>query len=437
LKARTAKSRFTRSAIALAVAAVLQSAPVIAQVVGGTITNPETGSPETITEVLQDPAYSVRTLEGNIIWVGPTTVGDTFTLTYRAAVPAQNGAPAIPERLAGTYRITARTLNAGNRVVGVSYRPDIASPPPAVTFDVVTYVGDAGQPGAQGDDEGAVDPPPVGNGSDEHQWLDRQHGRYGDNGSDGWGVEICIISCWTIGDDADSGGPGSQGPTLSYSINTAPISMESDNQHAVWVSSRGGDGGQGGDAYGIMSAARGGTAGRGGTVDITVNTDVTTTGHDSYGIFAQSRAGAAGDGGSGYFISSPGSGGAPAEGGLASRLVPAERRPKVASPPQLTTLTSKPGARDRSASMCRASVAAAATAATAMDSSACPAAAAKAAMAAPPRPTITAPSRRTAKMRTASSRRASVAAVAMPARRAALRDSRAMARAAAMAAAFR
>ncbi|MEO8017344.1 MAG: hypothetical protein ABI769_05995, partial [Pseudomonadota bacterium] len=318
MKARTSKSRFTRSAIALAVAAVLQSAPAIAQVVGGTITNPETGDPETITEVLQDPAYSVRTLEGNIIWVGPTTVGDTFTLTYRAAVPAQNGAPAIPERLAGTYRVSAQTLNAANRVIGVSYQPDIASPPAAVSFDVVTYIGDAGQPGEQGDDEGTVDPPPIGNGSDENQWLDRQHGRYGDNGSDGWGVDICIISCWTIGDDADSGGPGSQGPTLSYSINTAPISMESDNQHGVWVSSRGGDGGQGGDAYGIMSAARGGTAGRGGTVNIIVNTDVTTTGHDSYGIFAQSRAGAAGDGGSGYGISSPGSGGAPAEGGIAA-----------------------------------------------------------------------------------------------------------------------
>ena len=321
---RKTKGNFSLSAIALAVAGALHSAPALAQFVeGGPITNPLDGATETIQAFLDDPVFSVRTLEGNVIWIGPTTVNAQFSVTYRPPEYAADGVTIlIPERRAATYRITAAPVAASGRIESITYQEVMAGPspppaPPPVTTATAYHVG-TGTTGTTGIGPGSVTPPPAS--GVPNQWVDRQHGRYGDNGSDGWGVEICIISCWMIGDDADSGDPGSAGPTLDYAVNRGLIDMPAGvtGQHGVWVSSRGGDGGKGGNAYGIMDAAGGGAAGRGGTVNIIVNNDVITRGNTSYGVFVQSRAGAAGDGGSGYILAGSGSGGIAAEGGDAT-----------------------------------------------------------------------------------------------------------------------
>ena len=320
----TRKSRhtFALSTLALAISAALRSTPAAAQIPpqpteGQEVENPLTGDMETVTAILSDPAYSVRTLEGNIIWTGPITVGHEFTLEYRAGRPAQNGAPAIPERPGGTYRVTDVT-EVNGRITEVFYELDVDDPPPEASFETLAFVGNQIIDGGDGDGERPVPAPPAGNGTNENQWLDRTYGANGYNGDHGWGVEICIFDCWTIGEGAEMGGPGHPGQTRAYAVNGPDASIESDNQHGVWISARGGDGGAGGNAYGILPAARGGTAGPGGTVDVTNNRNVVTTGTDSYGVFAQSRAGIGGGGGSGYGISEAGTGGAAAQGGQAT-----------------------------------------------------------------------------------------------------------------------
>ena len=67
-----------------------------------------------------------------------------------------------------------------------------------------------------------------------------------------------------------------------------------------------------------MPAANGGIAGEGGDVDVTNRVDVTTSGTESHGMFVQSRAGFGGTGGNGYILSDAGSGGPAAQGGTAS-----------------------------------------------------------------------------------------------------------------------
>ena len=76
--------------------------------------------------------------------------------------------------------------------------------PPAGTFPP-GYFGASGQPARD---------VPTGdlnlNGNQNRQ-APRKEGAWGDNGDDGWGVEICIFSCWTLGDPADNGETGEAG----------------------------------------------------------------------------------------------------------------------------------------------------------------------------------------------------------------------------------
>lgn len=122
-----------------------------------------------------------------------------------------------------------------------------------------------------------------------------------------------MLGCATIGKSLSSGGNGANGPTVNEVVDGAwgDIQTVSAGLPGIVVSSVGGNGGQGGDGYGVnILGASGGRAGQGGSVTLDASVTVTTTGDESHGIFAQSRSGRGGDGGSGY-IASGGGGGTP------------------------------------------------------------------------------------------------------------------------------
>ena len=112
-----------------------------------------------------------------------------------------------------------------------------------------------------------------------------------------------------------SGGDGQNGPeqtvTLSSDVKaTSNIGWE--------VGSVGGDGGKGGNSYASFFDGRdGGDGGAGGTVNATqaASSTIVTEGDDHYGIFAYSRSGKAGDGGSGFAAPGGGTGGHSSDGG--------------------------------------------------------------------------------------------------------------------------
>jgi hypothetical protein len=351
------KPNFTLSAIALAVATLLRAAPAWSQATEPDnvfgfkkdmkITNPTTGAEETIVQLVFNPYGLVLTDAGHYVWAGPRNEDDTFTIPGTPEIephdavpatpdhpesPAEPGRPAQPER---TYIIDEVLLSDAD--------PDNPPPPVQVGIRVRCQTNCDGQP-ATTDMSYVIEPPPgsfppgffgasgqnardiptdlgelAGN---QNRLAPRKEGKWGDNGDDGWGVEICIISCWTIGESADDGEPGEAGADNTVDVTTnnngpndGAIISVTDEGPGIWATSRGGNGGEGGDAWGALPAGAGGAAGAGGNVTVTSNVNITTTGERSYGIWAQSQAGFGGDGGNGYIFSSSGNGGPAAEAG--------------------------------------------------------------------------------------------------------------------------
>ncbi|MBO9706815.1 MAG: autotransporter outer membrane beta-barrel domain-containing protein [Caulobacter sp.] len=276
---------------------------LVSATVGGTVINPNTGAAETVVEVLSNGA-AARTSAGNIIML-TQTVGDTF-------VNSVDGK---------TYKVTAVTLNADNRVTQLTVQENIASPPPAFTVavltDKATDINNAGQPDPLGPGgAGGNFTFPTASG-DINNVADARKGGDGAKGSDGGGVSICLpfVGCFTIGKDASNGGDGSAGPSFTRTITGPNIETQSNNLPGVVVSSVGGNGGKGGNAYIAVDGADGGKGGDGGDVTVVTSVQITTDGDKSHGVLVQSRAGKGGDGGDAYGVVSGGDGGAPGKGG--------------------------------------------------------------------------------------------------------------------------
>ena len=298
--AHLARGALTAGCIGLAVLMLSIGGALAANpyAIGDKVTNPLTGVEETVQELAGD--NMVVTDLGNAIYVGPTGIGDQIE---------------DPENPGSLVTITAVHTNETTNLVDSVTVADKASPPNVDEIPLV-YSPDLTVPddGTPGDEGGSVDVPvPTGN---TNVFVDKRIGARGADGHDGGGIRICIIWCFTIGVNASAGSPGGAGPTLNDTVNGADITTISPAMPGVWVSSLGGGGGTGGDAYGInIPAGQGGKAGVGGNVTVTSNVDITTGGDQAYGIFAQSRAGAGGSGGSGYILSSGAGGGPAAQGG--------------------------------------------------------------------------------------------------------------------------
>ncbi|PLR22948.1 hypothetical protein SGCZBJ_16465 [Caulobacter zeae] len=270
--------------------------------VGDMIVNPVSGSSEKVVEKLTTVA--VRTEAGNIILLA-TAVGDTFT----------------DPQTDKDYEVTAVTKNADNRVVGVTVKEAVsgASSNLVVVTNKSTDIGNvATPPGTGGSGAGSFAFTPAT--GDVNTFADAKFGANGGNGHDGGGVSICIplIGCATIAYSPSAGGAGQPGPAVSHDLtvaNNGDIQVISDNLPGVVVSSVGGDGGRGGNAFGNIKGAAGGAAGVGGTVTLSSAVTIVTDGVNSHGIFAQSRSGKGGQGGTGYIAGDGGTGGSAGQGG--------------------------------------------------------------------------------------------------------------------------
>ena len=311
--------------------------------VGQLILNPGTGHNETIEELIFKPYGSVRTNLNHFLWAGPVAENAQFTVPGTPAVPALPALPpsgtfpgrpaydARPATPAVTYTISHLLFgpdpdedddDIDPPLIGFQCTPtcgtDTAPDRIALTLALPADTKPDGLGGLPGRDARVVDSPPPSGGV--NRYIAEREGRWGDSGDSGWGVEICVFGCWTIGESAEQGDPGENGPALTRDITLAdthgiPIVSLADNAPGIIVTSRGGRGGSGGNAWGALPAANGGPAGVGGRVEVTNHVDVTTTGTESHGMFVQSRAGIGGTGGSGYILGDAGSGGPAAQGG--------------------------------------------------------------------------------------------------------------------------
>jgi hypothetical protein len=272
--------------------------------VGDEIVNPVTGATEIVTDVLD--AENVLTDQNNGIFV-VTTVGATFP----------DRRPTAPAGVILT--ITATRTNATTGQIDQITVRDNADPPVTSTIDIVREATGTPPPTDPATPGGSVPVPiPVGN---VNVFTDRQVGGTGGSGRNGWGLEVCIIWCFTIGQQATQGGAGGNGPLLSHTINGPDITSISDDLPGIWVASIGGNGGRGGNSVASLNvpAAQGGPAGVGGQVTVTSNVNITTNGDGAYGIFAQSRAGRGGSGGDSIIsLGAAGTGGPAAQGGTAT-----------------------------------------------------------------------------------------------------------------------
>ncbi|WP_147422702.1 autotransporter outer membrane beta-barrel domain-containing protein [Maricaulis maris] len=276
--------------------------------VGDTVTNPITGGTETVQAVLGDNV--VMTDAFNVIIVA-TAVGETIVdPTATADTPGS----------AATYTITS--INIDPFAAIVSYTAEDGDGNSFTFSSVTSRSGDittasSGVTGSPGSPATTVNPAiPAGN---INVFSDRQTGSNGADGDNAWGARICIIKCFTIGENGDPGEDGGPGPDVIHTLTTSgfgDIESITDNLPGISVVSIGGDGGDGGDSVGFgFQGYEGGASGAGGVVQLTSHVDVSTSGEAGHGIFALSRAGSGGDGGSGFIWSDGGSSGPAAEGG--------------------------------------------------------------------------------------------------------------------------
>ena len=302
--------------------------PTINTVVGDVVTDPLTNEDATVTGLIQDAngtTYAVTTDANRRIYTS-TSVDDTF-----------------PGDADGDWSITDTTTNAWGYVDTITMERQVPDPDDpnstitqtqtfdvAVDFDTSNPVDANGNPidpaGSPGTDENTVtDPPATATGDYGDIYLIRQ-GSSGADGRDGYGVRVCVPHtdiCTTVSYSPKPGKNGSIPSSLVITVPSSsyhladhnPIETVSRKLAGITALGIGGNGGQGGDAYGNIPAEHGGRAGNGGRVTVTTETTISTTGYRGHGVFAQSRAGEAGDGGDGWIWSQGGSGGGSAHGG--------------------------------------------------------------------------------------------------------------------------
>ena len=275
--------------------------PTPSTVVGDVVTNPVTGADETVVNVL---ANSVLTDANNAIMIY-YTVGDTFAdpndpndppATVTIVSAQVNPDTGLPESF---------TLDS-NEVINVVSPVDTTPPPSAI--------------GSPGDPGGPVNVPiPAGSVGVVN---DTVVGASGADGRDGYGIQICdptgiFGGCTIVGRSGSAGIDGDAPAPMNAVVDAGHGDIQSSaaSTPGITVSSSGGNGGMGGDAYGNFSGYPGGDAGAGGTVTVTASTTVATAGEGSYGVFGKSASGNAGAGGAGYILGSGGSSGNAAQGG--------------------------------------------------------------------------------------------------------------------------
>ena len=282
--------------------------------VGDIVTDPGTGEDSEVILLVKDDSGTttigvVTQADRRILTM--TDVGDTY--------------PASDEN--GDWTITSTTSNALGYVDQVTMERSYSDPDDpnntihetqilSVAEDVDTTIPPDKQ-GTQGTPESTINPPPPASGDSNYIYVMRK-GACGGDGSDGFGIQICLFGwCVTLGKPAQDGKDGSTGPFVT--INAPPshgsIQTASSELSGITGVSIGGDGGQGGDFYGNKEAGHGGAAGNGGSVTITSDTTISTSGEKGHGIFGQSKAGRAGDGGAGYIWGQGGYSGEAAYGG--------------------------------------------------------------------------------------------------------------------------
>ncbi len=284
-----------------------RSSPAVISV-GDYVLNPITYASEQVVEVLGNRI--VLTNSGNFILL-VDAVNDTFTdndsgITWRVTAVKRDG---LLNQIVSVDIVN--TNDSKDTRAGL-----------ATVFDRSTAINLAGAAGPNGAGGSGASGGGLGFGlNDVNPFSRTSYGDDGSDGSDGGGVRVCvpIFGCATIGKSPSSGGAGADGGDLTVTVTTAnngDIFIESNDRSGVTVISAGGDGGQGGDGYGIaIPGAPGGRAGAGGDIDLTADVNIVTTGRNSHGIYALSRSGRGGDGGSGYIASGGGGGGTAGQGG--------------------------------------------------------------------------------------------------------------------------
>ncbi len=286
---------------------VVETIDRVTRLIGPKVTNPESGLDETVVKVMS--LSMVLTDKGNAILL-PNKKDD---LVYQ--VDGKGNVTKI-------FKILTVDTTPGyvDKVSLENINDSSDKPPAAKTVYLSNDAGPTTTDGAGG--SGSKLDVPVPPGGDLY-FAESGTGQTGSDGDDGGGFEICfgILGCIRIAWDPTPGGEGAPGPDWDETINAARIAPNtqlhtaSDGKPGILLSSIGGTGGQGGDAYGNIDAAPGGKAGVGGEIILHNSVDITTTGKESHGIFVKSSAGQGGEGGKGYIASTGGTGGSAAEAG--------------------------------------------------------------------------------------------------------------------------
>lgn len=273
--------------------------PAAALNVGDLVTNPDTGLDETVVEVIIPEL--VATADHYILLA--THVGDTFTDPETGSI----------------FTVNSVTTNLGGFVTEVTA---VDGSSEVKTLTVVTDI-NGGADTADGDaGTGADDFSFTPASGDVNNYVNSKTGKDGKDGKDGAGIRICAFGhCHTIGKKPSSGGSGAGGPDLNVTLNSpsgtpkppnwGDIQTVTDGLAGAFISSTGGDGGQGGDAWGNISGAPGGKSGKGGNIVFSSSVKITTAGEEAFGIFAKSSAGKGGKGGKGFIAGGGGTGGSP------------------------------------------------------------------------------------------------------------------------------
>jgi hypothetical protein len=250
--------------------------------VGDIILNPTTGLPELVVSV-DTPGVFVTTNVGNQVLL-LTTVGDTFD---------------DPEDSGYYYYVEAITVNGGTGLVesvSISRHLDAVLPADVPGLAATTINFSVSQSSTPDPIVPGVSTPSI-SGTVDGAHVRIEYGDSGDSGRDG----ALFVS-------AQNGDNGDPGPSFTEPVAAGNIATTSAYTPGVAVASVGGRGGNGGDQYLGGSGGRGGYGGAGGNVTVNTEATVHTTGDNSHGVFVQSRSGTGGNGGDGW-LAGGGSGG--------------------------------------------------------------------------------------------------------------------------------
>src|SRR6185503_10808755 len=258
--------------------------------VGQSVNNPVTSTTTTVTALIVDPVGTptagstafVQTADGYIFMV--KAVGETI---YNGDSPPVAFTILSKDTTAQTVQILASGQQMSS---ALPYQTLLTN---ATIQDLLFPP--SGTPGS-------TNPPTVVNGASGVTLV-----YYGQDGSGGRAGALVV--------PPTSGGDGAAGPPVTY---TTTFNISTTNQIGIEAGSIGGTGGKGGNSYvGVFSGEKGGSGGPGGPVTI-INASpfqVATTGDNMHGIFAYSKGGLAGNGGSGFAAPGGGPGGHSSDGG--------------------------------------------------------------------------------------------------------------------------